>query len=150
MDPEDNTETRIQVPGGAITDDTTLRYTARSSSPAPPDLNLVGEPFQLDFYRNGEKVESTFFNHAITITITYDEATLEDVDTASLKLYRWYDEEWKMVAPENFWPSEDGKDERCAFDDGTRTLTCYLWKLSDFISMSETEYKVYLPLTIRK
>lgn len=149
-DPEDNTELTVQVPGGAITDDATLRYTSGSTSPPDPDLSLAGTPFQLDLYKDGEKVEGIFFDKAITVTITYDSAALEGVDTASLTLYRWHDDEWKAVEPGNFWPSEDGKDESCTFADGTRTLTCYLWKLSDFISMGKTEYKVYLPLTIRK
>jgi hypothetical protein len=149
VDSEDDTTTTVQVPAGAMTESATLRYTSKSLSPAPPNLSLAGETFQLDLYQDGEKIESTFFDKPITVTIVYGASALQGVDTASLTLYRWYEDAWQALTPQNFWPLQ-GKSESCGFDNSTDTLTCYLWKLSDFAPMAKSGYKVYLPLAIRK
>lgn len=76
----------IYVPTGAVTDTITLVYTDLPTLPAPPPVGFQfgGRIFDLDAFRNNSLLDSFVFQQPVTITITYSDADVTEVEETTL------------------------------------------------------------------
>jgi uncharacterized repeat protein (TIGR01451 family) len=89
----------LEIPAGAVSETTELRFTPIPSptEPISAELDLLGNAFDLDAYRNNARlVDFTFFK-TVTLTVRYWSGDLNGIDEATLELYRWVPSFWQKV-----------------------------------------------------
>jgi hypothetical protein len=138
--------TTVQVPAGAVTETTTIRYLPKAPGAAegiPSGLGLGGNPFDLDAYRDGELPIPGFgFQKAVTLTIAYSDGDVRNVFEDTLALYRWTGDAWERIG------ARPG--ETYTLDIENNVLTAYLLGLSRFGSMGVSiNQRLYLPLVLQ-
>jgi len=135
--------TTVQFPPGAVTDTTEIVYTAVPSptEPVSPGLRSAGQAFDLDAYRNGERLFSFTFSNTVTVTIHYADADVAGIFEDTLKLYRWVTTGWQVVG------TRLGEGQTLDMDNNV--LTAWLRGLTRFRNMGVSRYDIYLPLVIR-
>jgi len=131
--------TVIQVPGGAVTTETTLVYTPVETATAPSGFSFVGHAFDLDAYRNGEYLSDFTFEKPVTITLYYSDVDVAGLDESSLELEYWNENT-------SLW-----EDATCGVYDrrpDENWLAVPICHLSQFALIGESEYLIYLPLVL--
>ncbi len=68
-----------------------LTPTTETSTP-PSGFQFAGNTFTLEAFLNELKLPNLVFGEPITLTLSYDEALLENIDEATLMLYYWDEE----------------------------------------------------------
>jgi len=132
--------TIIQVPGDAVTIETTLVYTPLETATTLSGFSFAGHAFELDAYRNGVYLPGFTFEKPITITLHYSDADVAGLDEDSLKLEYW-----------NESTSAWGDAACGAYDrhPDKNWLAVPICHLSQFALFGESEYIIYLPLVLR-
>jgi uncharacterized repeat protein (TIGR01451 family) len=131
--------TTIEVPQGAVTQDTTLIYTEVATvTTLPSGFAFAGRAFTLDAYQGGVLQPGLAFSVPVTITLTYDPDNLGGVPEDSLELSFWDGSGW----------STDGITiiER---DTANDRLTVTIEHLTDFALLGRYS-QLYLPLILRQ
>ncbi|MDM8518552.1 DUF4842 domain-containing protein [Anaerolineales bacterium HSG6] len=91
-DPESGHAIDLFVEVGAVNETVTLRYTLAETRTPPSGFSLVGQPFLLELYQGGMLVSDTTFGRPVTVSLTYTDTDLSDLDEAGLKLLYWHDD----------------------------------------------------------
>jgi len=127
--------TTVQVPANAVTETTTLKYTALAATAYadPPGFSLAGHAFDLDAYRGGTLLPGFVFSVPVTVTLHYNTGLKED----SLVLEYWNGNAWEDAAC--------GPYDRHTADNWLAVPVCHL---SRFALLGE-RHTVYLPLVVR-
>jgi len=83
--------TTVEVPAGAVTDVTEIRFTPVPSptEPITGGLRFASHAFDLDAYRGGVLVPGFVFVRPVTITIHYSDVDVAGLDESTLALYYW-------------------------------------------------------------
>ncbi len=82
--------TRIQIPGGAVTETVLVVYTPVETATSPSGLTFAGHAFDLDVYRNGAfLLESLELTIPATLTLHYTDSDVVGLDEASLVIEYW-------------------------------------------------------------
>jgi hypothetical protein len=130
----------IQAPPYAVTETTTIVY---SAVPAAADLagfGLAGNAFNLDAFRNNTPFDSLTFNSPVTVTIEYTDADVFAIDEDQLLLQTWN-------TTTSMW-----EDAACGEYDRHPTqnwLSVPICHLSEF-GLFGRQYNIYLPLTLNE
>jgi uncharacterized delta-60 repeat protein len=88
---------RIEIPAGAVSEATTLRYHPLSAPTyALGEHHFAGLAFELSAYRNNALVENFVFNLAVTLTIQCPDVTMAGLDETKTQLlvYRPTNTRW--------------------------------------------------------
>jgi hypothetical protein len=132
--------TTLDVPPDAVTDTTTIALTPLDGVSLPRGLFFGGHAFDLDAFRNGDRIPGFTFGQVTTLTVGYSDADVAGLDEEKLALYRWTGDEWEEIGqrpPETY-----------TLDVENNVLTAYLLGFSRFSTMG-AGYPVFLPLVLR-
>lgn len=95
----DGLSTQVQVPSGAVSQDTSLVYYEMSlGHAAPASFSFAGRAFGMDAYQGGAAIPNFNFSQPIDVIIEYDDIELGGLDENSLILMYWDGVEWVDVA----------------------------------------------------
>jgi len=131
--------TTIEIPPGAVAETTQVAYTPIPTvTGSPPGFILAGYAFGLEAYRGGALLPGLIFENPITVTISYAEANVAELDEHTLGLYYRDGNEW----------AGDGITVVERDEVGNR-LVEWIEHLSEFaLFAKERQQKVYLPLVL--
>ena len=133
----------IEVPGGAVTETTTLVYTpAETPTGAPGTFSFAGIAFDLSAYRDDQLLSDFDFETGITVTLHYTEDQIADLDETSLSLTYWDGAAW----------ATDGITQ-VGQDLEANTVSFWVTHLTDFALFAEPtsdDVYIYLPLVVRQ
>ena len=135
--------TTVQVPPNAVTTTISLVYTliVSPTEPVSPDLRFVGQAFDLDAYRNGQRLVGFTFTESVTVTIHYSQADVDRVAEETVALYRWVETGWQRVGER---PGESQK-----LDSIKNEVKAWLLGLTRFHDMGVAAYPVFLPVVCK-
>lgn len=141
--------TTILAPPGAVTTTTVLLYTPIFSptEPALPGYSLAGEKFDLDAYRDGQRLSHLTLEgtRVATVTIHYSPEDVAGIGEETLALYRWTSSGWEKVGED---PAHPGEGQ--TLDTANNVLTAWLRGLSRFGNMGTSiNNRIYLPLVLK-
>ena len=136
--------TSIQVPGGAVTETTTLFYVPADSVTPPPGLTFANHAFRLEAYRAGRYLPDLAFQAPVTVTIHYSDFDVGATDDTTLILEYWDDSTWIDATATCLPPSVlDRHPEE-------HWLAVPICHLSRFALFGHGRHSVYLPLIVRE
>ena len=124
----------VQVPANAVSADTVITITpigtAQSIAGSPPAGSFMvgGYVYQFSATANGQAVTS--FDQELTLTFTYTDDQIEDLDESSLTVYRWDETASEWVALTS------------TVDAVNNTVTATTTEFSEFALMGEEEEEV--------
>jgi hypothetical protein len=132
--------TEIAVPGGAVTEATTLIYTPLNTPTDPPSgLSFADIAFELSAYRDDQLLPDFDFETGITITLHYTDDQIAGLDEETLTLTYWDGGVW----------ATDGITQ-VGQDLDANIISFWVTHLTDFAFFAEPSYTyVYLPLVVR-
>lgn len=139
--------TTVEIPAQAVTQTTTLKYTALATTRygSPAGFAFAGRAFDLDAY-DGETFLSNFtFSRSVTITIHYAHADVVGLHEGTLALEYWSESTgaWEDAAstctPSSIY-------DRHPDDNWLAVPICHL---SQFALFGREQKEVYLPLVLR-
>ncbi len=135
--------TTVEIPPGAVTRTTEITLTPIL---APPEListslRFAGHAFDLDAYRDGQRLISFTFETIVTVTIRYSDADVRGIFEDTLKLYRWVPPTWEVVGAQS--------DEDQKLETANNVQIAWLRRLSRFGDLGVAQYYTYLPVIIR-
>lgn len=93
-----NELTTIQIPEGAVTDPTLIRYEPLSPASIPTDLGSANHAFELSALRDGEILPDFNFELPISFTIEYSDLDILQLYEETIRLYYWDGSSWIDVA----------------------------------------------------
>lgn len=127
--------TTVEVPANAVTEATTLKYTALAATAYadPSGFSLASHAFDLDAYRGGASLPGFVFSVPVTVTIHYNTGLKED----SLVLEYWNGNAWEDAAC--------GPSKRHPADNWLAVPVCHLGRFALF----GERHIVCLPLVVR-
>ncbi len=136
--------TTVSASAGAVTDTTTLLYTALPTTTAslPSGFAFAGHAFTLDAYRNGAPLAGFAFQLPVTITLHYSEADVAGLDEDHLTLSYWDGSQWADAATTCTPPSMYDRHP------DQNWLTVPVCHLTEFALFGRTWHQIYLPLVI--
>jgi parallel beta-helix repeat protein len=133
--------TTIVIPSGAVTETTTLRYTALATTTqsSPSGLFFAHRTFDLDVYSGETLLPGYVFSTPVTVTLHYADGDVAGLDEGTLVL--------------EYWDEDTGTWEDAACDVYDRHpdenwLAAPICHLSRFALFGEV-HTVYLPLVLR-
>ncbi|NCC32180.1 MAG: DUF11 domain-containing protein, partial [Chloroflexia bacterium] len=134
-------QSQIVVPGGAVFADTMLTYLERAAPPNLGELTYAGRAFRLAGYQEDRPVDDPRLYETITVSLSYDPAAIEGLDPATLTLRAWNGDRWQ----------NDGIS--CTVESEAQQLDCTLATplLTDYALVSAPtggSRTVYLPLIL--
>ena len=132
----------VETPTGAVTETTTLSYTAFTVAPStlPTGYLFAGRGFHLRAYQYGQLVATLPFHHPVTLTVRYSDADVATLNEETLQLFFRDGGAW----------STDGLVvvER---DLQNRRLVLTTSHATEFALFGqEKRYTIYLPLVLRQ
>ena len=130
--------TFVQIPAGAVANETTLIYTPVLSVTPPTSLLFADQAFDLNAYQEGGLVSGFTFSTPITVTLFYDDVDVTNLFEFGLGLYYWDGSAW----------SQEGI-TIISRDTANNRLTVTINHLSEFALFGEIGHEVYLPTIIR-
>jgi parallel beta-helix repeat protein len=137
--------TTLDVPAGAVTESTTIRYAPKDPqavTSVPPALAFGNHAFDLDAYRGGNLIPGFTFEKAVMLTVEYSDADVTGLDEETLALHRWTGSGWEEIG--------ERPPETYTLDVENNVLTAYLRGFSRFSTMGVgVEHRVFLPLVLR-
>ena len=128
--------TTMSFPPDAASEPFTVSLKIIVGQPISSGLRFLGQSFSIEAAAaNGTPI--TTFAEPFTITMEYDDADVEGIDEASLKLHYWNPTpgQWQEI------PAE--------VDAVRNTITAFLDHLTEFAVLGESQYLIYLPTTLR-
>jgi PKD repeat protein len=142
----DGVTTTVEIPSGAVSTTTEIRFTSIPSPTADitSSLRFGNHAFSLDAYREGRLLPDFTFTGTMTVTVHYRDEDVEGIDEETLKLYRYrVSLGWIEVGEE---PGE-GQD----LDVDENVLRAWLRSFSRFgaYGAEVPTFQVYLPLVLR-
>jgi uncharacterized repeat protein (TIGR01451 family) len=142
----DGVTTTVEIPAGAVSTATEIRFTSIPSPTAEitSGLRFGGHAFSLDAYREGQLLPDFTFTGTMTVTVHYREADVEGIDEESLALYRYgASHGWVELG------EEPGEGQDLNVDDNV--LRAWLRSFSRFgaYGAEAPTFQVYLPLVLR-
>ena len=135
--------TTVQIPAGAVTASTTLKYTALASTPnvGSSQFAFAGRAFELDAYRGGGLLPDFSFKVPVTITLHYD--PVPGMNELDLILQYWDEDtgQWAdavttCAPPTTYDPHPN--------ENWLAVPICHLSKFALF-----GQRRIYLPLVLR-
>lgn len=85
-------ETALHIPVGALTETVMIAYTPTVTDTVPSGFSIIGQPFDLDAFREGIFVDGLFtFLAPVTITLSYSNTDVIGVDEDAITLDYWND-----------------------------------------------------------
>jgi len=134
--------TTLDVPSDAVSGTVDLRYTALFTpvESISPELQLAGNAFDFDAYRNGAYLNGFTFSKTVTLTVKYSPEDLMGIEKNTVALYRWVSPAWQLVGVR---PGEGQ-----TLDADHNLLIVRLNGLSRFAKMGISN-KIYLPLMFK-
>jgi parallel beta-helix repeat protein len=136
--------TTLDVPAGAVTESTTIRYAPKDPQAVtgvPPDLAFGNHAFDLDAYRGGSLIPGFTFEKAVMLTVKYSDADMAGLDEETLALHRWTGSGWEEIG--------ERPPETYTLDVENNVLTAYLRGFSRFSTMGVgVDNRVFLPLVL--
>jgi len=135
---QDGAESIVEVPAGAVTTTTTLQYTAIPTVATSAGFAFAGTAFTLEAYVDGILQPGFTFETPITITLSYTDTQVSDVDEETLILQYWDGWSWSDAAcgPYDRHPAENW-------------LSVPVCHLTEFGWFGEGDFHIYLPLVMR-
>ena len=137
--------TTLDVPAGAVTESTTIRYAPKvpqAVTGVPPDLAFGNHAFDLDAYRGGNLIPGFTFEKAVKLTVEYSDADVAGLDEETLALRRWTGSAWEEIGTQ--------PPETYTLDIENNRLTAYLRSFSRFSTMGVRRgHGIFLPLVLR-
>lgn len=134
--------TTVEIPVGAVTATTTIRFTALATTTLrnPAGLTFAHRAFDLDAYDNGTLLPNFTFNRPISVALYYADADVMGLHENTLTLQYWYQ-------GEGAW-QEAGCNPYVRFPAENRLIVpvCHLSRFALFGNEAST---VYLPLVVR-
>jgi hypothetical protein len=135
--------TEIEVPGGAVTEATTLVYTpVTTTTGSPGGFSFAGIAFELSAYRDDQLLPDFAFETGITITLHYTDDQIAGLNEETLALTYWDGAAWVT----------DGITQ-VGQDLDANTISFWVTHLTDFALFAEStsdDVYVYLPLVMRQ
>jgi ELWxxDGT repeat protein len=135
--------TTIQIPAGAVTETTTLRYTARIAVTPPASFGFAGHAFSLDAFHGDTYLAGFRFQQPIGITISYGDADIGGSDERALTLDYWDGSTW-IDAATTCAPASAYQRDLVA-----NQLSLSICHLTDFALFGRTQRDTYLPIALR-
>jgi len=133
--------TTVEIPAGAVTEVTTLEYTALAepAQPSRGEFAFAGHAFRLEAYQGGELRPGFVFAQPVTVTVHYADADVAGLDESLLVLEYWNEdiEMWEDAAC--------GLYDRHPDENWLAVPICHLSRFALF----GRRYIVYLPLLLR-
>jgi branched-chain amino acid transport system substrate-binding protein len=125
--------TTIEIPAGATTEILAITYTqlATVTDAGVPTMTMIGHAMRLE--------SNVFVSSPMTMTIEYEDEDMAGVDASTLLLYTWNGSQWMDAAP-------CGGYIRDLDNTILKIIICHF---ADYVLLGESEYKVYLPLTLK-
>ena len=137
--------TVVQVPGGAVTETTTLLYTPVETTTVPSGFTFAGHAFDLGAYRSGTLLPSFTFSVPATITLYYSDADVDGLNEDALVLEYWDDSTsaWEDAAC--------GSYDRHPDENWLAVPICHLSRFALFGEVEEEEpwHTIYLPVVLK-
>ncbi len=132
-------QTVVDIPAGAVTTPITLDYTPVPTVTAPGGFVFGGRAFELNASQNGTPLEGFTFNVPVTLTIHYSDADVAGLDELSLIL--------RYLTPAVAWEDAAcGAYERHPEENWFSVPICHLSKFATFGTPSlPPVYKIFLP-----
>jgi ABC-type sugar transport system substrate-binding protein len=129
----------VQIPAGALMDTVNLAYTAEPvSHSAPANFNFAGAGFNLSAYTDNVLQTGICFAVPVTLTLSYDPASLGSLHADELELRYWNGSAWVS----------DGITV-IGRDTVAHQVTVTIMHLTDFALMGPSSRFIYLPLVQR-
>jgi hypothetical protein len=155
--------TKVFIPAGSVTTETTFCYTNLSpiTQPPPSGFGFMGHAFALQTFIHGTEQAPIDLHHPLTITITYSDRDLADFPESDARLY--------YIAPGSAWLASIDAANTCYRQEhgglGTpeqleryytrvpdeNRLAVRVCHLTDFglVAPQAAELYIYLPLVLR-
>jgi hypothetical protein len=139
--------TTIDVPAGAVAEDTTLLY---MPAVAPAEwfdssgLRFAGQAFTMGAYVGGNPVQGFTFSAPVTVTMHYNEADIVGMKEESLVLQLWEGGEW-IDAATTCTPAS-----AYVRNTAENWLAVPICHLSYYALAAEPPYTMYLPIVMRQ
>lgn len=130
--------TTIEVPPDAVTDTTTILFTAVSTPTAPSGFGFAGHAFDLEAYRDNTPLATLTFSPPVTITIHYTDTAVLGVDEGQLLLLTW------NAAVSQWEDAACGAYDRHPLENWLSVPICHLSRFALF----GRQYELYLPLAL--
>ncbi len=131
----------ITVPGEAITQTTTFRYSIATTRSAPDNFSFAGQAFHLDAYYNAIRLNNFQFRQGVTVTVHYLDTDVVGLDESNLKLYYW------DTASLSWQDAACGPYSRNIVRNLVSVSICHLTEFGLFGQNTQTyQYQVFLPL----
>jgi peptide/nickel transport system substrate-binding protein len=135
--------TTVQIPAGAVSETTILRYTpVITPSAAPSNFLFAGNAFDLEAIQGGFAQEHFSFNTAFTVTIHYSDDDVARLDEMGIRLYYLDGASWRDSAETCSPPSIYIRNP------AENWLNVAICHLSTFALFDEG-YAIYLPVLQR-
>jgi photosystem II stability/assembly factor-like uncharacterized protein len=129
----------IDIPAGAVTEDSLFLYTDITTAALPADILAYGGlSFNLNVYQSGAKVPDIDFVNPVTVTLQYTDTHLAGLPEENLALLIWNGSTWRNAACGGY-----------ARNPGENKLAVPICQAGQFALVLEP-YRVYLPLTLRQ
>lgn len=153
---DDERDVEITLPNGAVTEETTLSFTALNMSlGGPPNFVFAANAFRLDAFRDGQLLPDFTFDQPISVTLTYLDEDVAGLDEASLTLHHWDPDQRQWV------DTACGGYVRKVDKNRITVPICHLTEFATFASLEAetvpdpdpeidtTDIQIYLPTVIK-
>ena len=135
---------RLEFPGNAVTQSTELIISPTAAAAAPPaGLSFAGNSFELVALRNGQPYDGFAFESAITVTLSYSDTDMDDVDESTVGLYFLQGNTWIDAATTCAPATTYSRDL------SNNWLSVAICHLSEFALIGDTQHRLYLPAITR-
>ena len=144
--PDGNGSTKIEIPAGSVSVDTSLHYAAMTTVNAwQPDFAFGGRGFSLDAYQGGEPLDHFVFDKPIRVTIQYTNDEVAGLDEEELILPFWDGELW-IDAATSCTPTSE-----YIHNPAENTFSVEICHLTEFsmFGLPTSNFFLYLPSTLR-
>lgn len=141
-DPQDELTT-IQIPAGAVTDPTIIRYEPLSPAAIPEELGSTNHAFDLSAIRDGETILDFNFESPITITIDYSDMDIIQVYEETIRLYFWDGVNW-IDAASTCTPTST-----YSLDTVANQVSVDICHLSTFSLLGELMNRIFVPIIVK-
>ena len=134
----------VHLPTGAVSETITLAYTDLGTLPTDPPsgFQFGNQIFDLDAFHNDTLLENFTFQQPVTITLSYSDADVADLDEASLTV-RYFDPK------SNQWQTEGITIVERDLNNNRITFTVTHLTVFGMFGSSETSFRSYLPFVVR-
>ena len=129
----------IEIPAAAVSETVDLLFTdIPNLTNLESNLEFAGHAFNLNAFRNNEKIPSYSFQSSVTVTIAYTDTDVTDLDENLLRLLYLDGDQWVDAACGPFLR-----------DPGENWIQVPICHLGQF-GLFEPSLRVYLPLIVRE